>query len=155
MERLEALVDYYAHDKEKLQHHCKVLEHRCKLLEHRVAMMERMLDADYVVERMKLLGESEIYIYGGGYLGIQFFRSIRGIVKVFAVIDKSGKTKLDDSEIPVIDLVQFRSRYNDEIIIITPITFYREIRLELSEFIPQDRIRYIGDVLGVISNAIY
>lgn len=111
-------------------------------------MMGQLLDREYVKNKIEILGLSEIYIYGGGYLGIQLFNAVNQFVNILSVVDKSGKLLLDISGIPVIDLNEFKSVYNQQRVIITPIKHYKSIYTELSEFIPGNKMVCLGEFLG-------
>ena len=92
----------------------------------------------------------DVYIYGGRYLGIQLYNAINLFVNISGVVDKSGKLLLEISDIPIIDLNEFRSQYRQQRVIITPIKHYKSIYKELSEFVPKDKILYLGEFLGGI-----
>lgn len=113
-------------------------------------MMGRLLNVDYVKERVELLGTSEFYIYGGGYLGIQLYHITNKLVKVLAIVDKKGKLSVDIPEIPVIDTKIFKKSYRGQKVIVASIKFYCEIKKELSDFVPQSQIIYLGEFLGGI-----
>lgn len=134
MNVLENLIDIYARDVEIAN---------CKL-----DMMGKMLDTNYLKKRIGCLKVSELFIYGGGYLGIQFYRNICNAVNVLSVIDKSGRLVLDLDDIPVINISQLKKMYNGQKVIITPIMYYQEIKKELVSFIPEESILFLGEFLG-------
>ena len=113
-------------------------------------LMGQMLDREYVKNRLEMLELFDVYIYGGGYLGIQLYNAINLFVNISGVVDKSGKLLLEISDIPIIDLNEFRSQYRQQRVIITPIKHYKSIYKELSEFVPKDKILYLGEFLGGI-----
>ncbi len=113
-------------------------------------LMGKLLNINYVKRRIELLGLSDFFIYGGGYLGIQFYHTASKFVKILSVIDKKGKLAIDIPFIRVIDAVEFKEIYSGQKVIIASIKFYREIRNELSEFVPQSEIMYLGEFLGGI-----
>ena len=113
-------------------------------------LMGRLLDSDYVKSRVDLLKSSEIFIYGGGYLGIQFYNASHKLVKVLAIIDKKGKVQIDNLNIPVIDAKKFKIIYKGQKVIVASVRFYREIRKELLDFVPEDQILFLGEFLGGI-----
>ena len=103
-------------------------------------MMGKMLDKESLKKRLKAMHISDVYIYGGGYLGIQLYNAINDFINVLNVVDKSGKLLIDMPDITVINLEQFKSVYRQEKVIITPIKHYKSINMELSEFIPRDKM---------------
>lgn len=113
-------------------------------------MMGQMLNKKHMEHRIELLGVSDIYIYGGGYLGIQLYNAISQLVNVLNIVDKSGRLLMDIPNIPVMSLEKFRSVYRCQKIIITPIKHYQAIYRELSEFVPEDKMIFLGELLGGI-----
>ena len=113
-------------------------------------MMGKMLDARHIQKRIRLLGVDELYIYGGGYLGIQFYKAVYDMVQIPAIIDKSGGLLLDLPDIPVIDFEEFKKKYNGQKVIITPVKFYREIYGDLSSFVPLEQLVFLGELMGGI-----
>lgn len=112
--------------------------------------MGKLLDIEYVKTRLKLLGTSEIFVYGGGYLGIQFYNAAYKFVDILAVIDKKGKVQIDTLNIPVMDINRLKETYKGQSIIVASVRFYREIRNELLEFVPDTQIVPLGEFLGGI-----
>ena len=80
-------------------------------------MMGQMLDRENIKNKTKILGLSDIYIYGGGYLGIQLYNVINQYVNVLSIVDRSGKILIDLSDIPIISLENFKSVYKGQKII--------------------------------------
>ncbi len=113
-------------------------------------MMGQMLDKEYVKNRIEMLALSEVYIYGGGYLGIQLYNAVKQYVNVIDIVDKNGKTLIEIPDIPITDLENFKITYQGQKIIITPIKHYKQIYKELSEFVPKDKMIYLGEFLGGI-----
>lgn len=136
MDKIEELIDSYANDAE--------------IALFRFDMIGKMLNSDLIKERILLLGKSELYIYGGGILGIQLYRAVCDFVKVPAVIDKNGKLLLNIPDIPVIDPSEFQKQYHGQKIIITPIIYYEEIRKNLLKFVLKENIVFLGEFLGGI-----
>ncbi len=134
MEKIDELLDAYAYEMETVSSGYE--------------MMGRMLDRKYVESRLKLAGLSDMYIYGGGYLGIQLYYAISRSVNVFGVVDKSGRLLLDVPDIPVVSLEKFAEIYEGQNVIITPVKFYQSIFRELSEFVPEGKLMYLGEFLG-------
>lgn len=113
-------------------------------------MMGRMLDKEYLKGRIELLGLSEMYIYGGGYLGIQLYNAVNQFVDVLSIVDKSGRLLIEIPNIPVISLNELESVYCQQKVIITPMKHYKSIYTELSGFVPKDQMFYLGELLGGI-----
>lgn len=136
MEELDEILEEYAYESE--------------IFSASYELMGQMLDREYVKNRLEMLELFDVYIYGGGYLGIQLYNAINLFVNILGVVDKSGKLLLEISDIPIIDLNEFRSQYRQQRVIITPIKHYKSIYKELSEFVPKDKILYLGEFLGGI-----
>lgn len=113
-------------------------------------LMGKMLNVNLIKERIKKLSVSELYIYGGGYLGIQCYLSIFHLIKVLALIDRTGKLIIERNDIPVISFQKFQEVYNGQKIIITPIISYQEIKENLLVFVPENNILFLGEFLGGI-----
>lgn len=132
----EDLIDAYAYDAEIAS---------CKF-----NMMGKMLDLNYIKDRIALLGSQELYIYGGGYLGIQLYYAVINFVQNLAVIDKSGRLQLDLPDIPVLNISDFKKKYKNQNVIITPFAYYHEIRKDLLSFVPESKLLFLGEFLGGI-----
>lgn len=113
-------------------------------------LMGKMLDTKLIEERKKLFDISELYIYGGGYLGIQFYRSICDMAKIIAVVDKRGYSQVDIADILVIDQQMLKEMYRGEYIIIASVRYYQEIKKDLCFFVPENKVLYLGEFLGGI-----
>lgn len=111
-------------------------------------MMGKLLDRNQMASRIEELKIEELYIYGGGYLGIQLYRAVEGLVKVRSIVDKSGGLLLALPDLPVMDLDAWRQQYKDEWVIITPIKHYRAIYNELITFVPADKLLFLGELQG-------
>ncbi len=109
-------------------------------------MMGYLLNSNFVKKEVIKRNMSDIYIYGGGYLGIQLYRAIIPYVNVVAVVDKKGKLVIDSiDDISVINMDIFQRQYKNEIVILTPFKFYSEIYHELREFIMEDKIIFLEE----------
>jgi len=113
-------------------------------------MMGQMLDRKYIKSRAEIMGLLDIYIYGGGYLGIQLYDAISPYVNVLSIVDRSGKMLIEVPDIPVVALDEFKSVYKGQNVIITPVRHYKSIYMELSGFIPKNRMIFLGEFLGGI-----
>lgn len=111
-------------------------------------MMGQMLNKEHLKARIEILKLSDVYIYGGGYLGIQLYNAIKPFVNILNIVDKSGKLLADIPDISVISLDRFKDVYRQEQVIITPMKHYKSIYLELAEFVPEDKLLYLGELIG-------
>lgn len=110
-------------------------------------LMGKLLDLEHVKNRIELYALSEVFIYGGAYLGIQFYNAANRFVKIPAIIDKKGKPRIDNLNIPTIDIPKFREIYKGQTVIIASIRYYREIHRELLDFVPEHQIMFLGEFL--------
>lgn len=134
MEEKDELIDYYGYTAE--------LFNKC------YKMMGRLLNKSFVKRAVELRKMSEIYIYGGGYLGIQLYHAISPYVSVLSIVDKNGRLTIEAEDIPVISTETFRRSYKDELVIITPIQFYREIYNEIKDFVLDENILFVEELGG-------
>ena len=112
-------------------------------------MMGRLLDNNFVKREVKRREWSDIYIYGGGYLGIQLYRVISPLVNVLSLVDKKGKLLINNiNDIPVMDMSTLRGLYENQPVVITPLRFYREIYHDLKEFVAEDKTIFLEDFGG-------
>ena len=111
-------------------------------------MMGQMLDVAYVQSRLRFWEINELYIYGGGYTGIQLYNAAKEFANVQAIVDKTGALLVNIPDIPVINMEEFRSQYQNQKVIITPNKFYQEIQNDISSFVPQEKMIYLGEFLG-------
>lgn len=110
------------------------------------SMMGRLLDPNFVKQMTEKGNLSDIYIYGGGYLGIQLYRAISHVVNVLSLVDKKGKLLIDGlTDIPIMNMDNFQKKYNNQMVIVTPLKFYREIYHELKEFVSEDKIIFLEE----------
>lgn len=112
-------------------------------------MMGQLLDRNLVKKEVQKRALSDIYIYGGGYLGIQLYNAIVPYVNVLSVVDKKGKLMIKIEDIPIIDMCNFRAQYKDEMVIVTPLKYYREIYHELSTFVSDEKILFLEEFGGI------
>lgn len=111
-------------------------------------MMGRLLDKEFIKREIIKQNFSDVYIYGGGYLGLQLYQTMGTFVNILSIVDKSGKLLIDIKDIPVIDISVLRNQYKKQPIIVTPIKFYREIYHELINFVPRDKIIFLEQFGG-------
>lgn len=134
----EELIDAYAYE--------------MRIAECSFEMMGNLLDISYLKQRIKVLSLENIYVYGGGYLGIQFYNAVNNhnLVRVLAIIDKRGKLSVEIPEIPVITPVEFEKIYNGQKIVVASAKYFNEIKKYLNTFVSSDRILFLGEFLGGI-----
>jgi hypothetical protein len=106
-------------------------------------MMGRLLDKNFIKEEVQKRELSDIYIYGGGYLGIIPY------VNVLSIVDQKGKLMIDMEDISIIDMCSFQAQYQDEIVIVTPLKYYREIYRDLRMFVAKDKIIFLEEFGGI------
>lgn len=112
-------------------------------------MMGRLLDKNFIKEEVQKRELSDIYIYGGGYLGIQLYKAIIPYVNVLSIVDQKGKLMIDMEDISIIDMCSFQAQYQDEIVIVTPLKYYREIYHDLRMFVAKDKIIFLEEFGGI------
>lgn len=113
-------------------------------------MMGKLLDVDCLKKRIGYLNDNELYVYGGGYLGIQFYRACNKLIKILSIVDKQGCLRFDIPDIPVTNLDGLKKAYRGEKIIITSVRYYQEIQKDLLSFVPKSQILFLGEFLGGI-----
>lgn len=118
-----------------------------ELYQNMYELMGVMLDKTYVVKRLEEKKIDKIYIYGGGYLGIQFYNSVKDFITVLAIVDKSGGLKFSVDNVETVSIEEFRNRYNGEVVVITPIQFGEKIYEEIIQFVENERIYFIGEII--------
>ena len=128
------LIDIYAYEK--------------RLAECSYELMGKMLDPVAVEKGINFLNVPKIYIYGGGYLGIQLYRVSADLINVPAIVDKKGKLAFCIPDIPVISDKRLEAIYQGEKIVVASIQYYDEIKRELSRYVDPDHIIYLGEVFG-------
>lgn len=130
----DALLDIYAYEK--------------RVAECSYELLGKMLDPVAVQKGVDSLGASEIYIYGGGYLGIQFYRAASCFTHILAVVDRKKKLAFHNPDILLITPKQLQDRYHGEKIVVASVQYYEEIRERISLFVKPDHIIYLGEIFG-------
>lgn len=110
-------------------------------------MMGKLLEIEWVKERLQLYNIQSLYIYGGGYLGVQLYNVVHDMVNVKAVVDKNGILSVNVKGIRTISLDDFVKEYNGEKIIITPVKYYQRIKDDLSKLLNEKEILFLGEFL--------
>ncbi len=113
-------------------------------------LMGKLLDQDYLKKRLDSLNTPALYVYGGGYLGIQFYRACEGLINILSIVDKQGCLRLDITDIPVTNLDGLKKVYKGENIIVASVRYYQEIQQDLLSFVPEAKILFLGEFLGGI-----
>ncbi|MDE5699941.1 MAG: hypothetical protein K2I96_21475 [Lachnospiraceae bacterium] len=131
MEDKDALIDFYGYQSE--------------IWGRGYQMMGQLLDRNFVAHKVEKWNITNVYIYGGGYLGIQLYRAITPFSNVLSIVDKNGKLKVEIKDIPVMNLDIFRQYYKDEPVIITPLQYYKEICNELQDVVSMGKIIFLEE----------
>jgi hypothetical protein len=109
-------------------------------------MMGKLLDQEWVNERLILFQIFNMYVYGGTFLAAQLCHVVKDCVNVKGIVDKGGRCAIK-MDIPIYVLDEFKKIYLDEKVIITLPGYNREIKADLSSFIPEENIIFLGDFL--------
>lgn len=111
-------------------------------------MMKKLMDKRYISGRIKLFNIDELYIYGGGFLGLQLYYYAKDMFNVKAIVDINGKVVVNNEDIKnVITPDRLKEIYKNEKVIITPIQYYKQIFSDLSAFIPKENILNLGEFI--------
>lgn len=110
-------------------------------------MMGKLLESERVKARLQLYNIESVYIYGGGYLGIQLYNAIYNMTDIKAVVDKNGGLSVDIKGIRAISMDDLMKEYSGEKIIITPVKYYQAIKKDLLKFADEKEILFLGEFL--------
>lgn len=114
-------------------------------------MMGKLLETSNVKKRIEAYNIKDLYIYGGGYLGVQLYNAVKDIVNIKAIVDKSGGISVEENGIYSISFEEFINLYKNETVIITPVKYYKAIKKDLDKYIKDGNILFLGEFLeGVI-----
>lgn len=114
-------------------------------------MMGMMLEEERISKRIELHNIESVYIYGGGYLGVQLYNALVKKAKVKAIVDINGGLSVDVNGIRTITFEDLKKEYTGEKVIITPVKYYQTIKDSLMKFIDEDRILFLGEFLeGIV-----
>lgn len=124
----------------------------CRIESISYKLMGKLLEKEHIRERIELYKIDSLYIYGGGYLGIQLYNAVCDMVDVKGVVDKNGGLSVDVKDVRAISLEDLKNEYTEEKIIITPVKYYQAIKNDLLQFVKQDNILFLGEFLeGIVS----
>lgn len=113
-------------------------------------LLGKMLDEQFVVNRLKVFDIVNAYIYGGTYMAIQLFRASKNYVNIVGIVDKMNRMMINE-DVKVLTVEELRNVYNGEKIIITLPRFYSQIKSILIEFVDEVNIIYIGELIeGIV-----
>lgn len=111
-------------------------------------MMGELLRHDIIDKIVGTCQGSPIYIYGGGYLGIQLLRAIEDKLIVKAVVDQAGEC-LQKVNVRVIRPDQLNEKETRNCkVIITPIHVYDLIKKKLESFFREEDIWALCEIIG-------
>lgn len=119
---------------------------REELFQIKFELMGQLLRLDTVKKIVDEHAWQSIYIYGGGYLGIQTCYAFRHFTNVVGIIDQVGELIIPKEDINVFlpkDLVEI---HNDLPIIITPLEHAYIIQNELLKYMKEERIFYLNEL---------
>lgn len=125
-----------------------IYEYQSEIFSKSYYMMGKLLNNNFIKKEVQKRELSDIYIYGGGYLGIQLYKAIVPYVNVLSIIDRKEKSMIEMGDIAIIDMRSFRDQYKDETVIVTPLKYYREIYHELKMFVSEDKIIFLEEFGG-------
>ena len=119
---------------------------REELLRIKFELMGQLLSPDVVKGIVDEHAWQSIYIYGGGYLGIQACCAFRQFIDVPCVIDRAGGLMVPRDDIEVIFPEELAKTDNDLPIIITPLEYAGDIRNNLLNYRGEERIFYLNEL---------
>ena len=114
---------------------------------HCYNMMGKMLDLEFIKEKIQRNNIRKMIIYGGGYLGIQLYRSVNEYLETCIIVDKEGVLIVNCLDIEVENIDYLRKEYKGEYVVITPLRYYQEIKDDLKAIIPEDKLILLGELL--------
>lgn len=119
---------------------------RKELFQIKFELMGQLLRRDTVKRIVDTYAWQSIYIYGGGYLGIQAYDAFCHFIDVAGVIDRTGELLVPRDDIDVF-LPQDLAKMEDDLpIIITPLEYARDIRNDLLKYRSEERIYYLNEL---------
>lgn len=117
-----------------------------ELLQIKFELMGQLLRRDIVKRIVDMYKWQSLYIYGGGYLGIQAYDAFHHFINVAGVIDQKGELLVSRDDIQVF-LPQDLAKMEDDLpIIITPLEYARDIRNNLLKYGSEERIFYLNEL---------
>lgn len=113
-------------------------------------LMGKMLDKEFVKERLDMFHICDAYIYGGTYMASQLYRAAKNYINILGVVDKAGKMLINE-DIKILTLEDLRKCYDGEQVIVTPIRFYSQIKNDLIQFVDNKNVIFIGELFEGIN----
>lgn len=88
-----------------------------------------------------------LYIYGGGYIGIQAYKAFSRFVEIVGIIDRSGGLTIPIDGGKIYSLEEFVKEDDGRSpVVITPIESAQKIYQDLSDNVDEERIYYINEL---------
>lgn len=114
---------------------------------HSYNLMGKMLDIQFIKEKIKRYNMKKVIIYGGGYLGIQLYQALINSLNDCIIVDKEKKLVINNLDIKVKGIEFLENEYTGQYVIVTPLRYYQEIERELQSIIPKEKIMFLGEFL--------
>ncbi len=121
--------------------------HKAALFSLQYEMMGRLLDKDRIHDICFDRKWSEIFIYGGSYIGIQAFFMFSKFINVKAIVDRKRKLRINQEGVKVINIDEFYGLYSGEPVVITALRYANEIERDLNKNINSSNIFLINELL--------
>lgn len=113
----------------------------------RFELMGLMLDSVTIRSIIDIQKWKSLYIYGGGYMGIQAYRAFSPYTEIVGMIDRSGGLMIQIEGVKVYSLEEFVKEYDGKSpVIITPLESARAIYRDLIGYVNEERIYYINEL---------
>jgi len=119
---------------------------REELFQIKFELMGQLMRPEKVKSIIDAHAWQSLYIYGGGYLGIQAYNAFRRFIDVAGVIDRTGELLVPRDDITVFLPEELAKIKNDLPIIITPLEHARVIRNTLLDYRSEERIFYLNEL---------
>ncbi len=117
-----------------------------ELLQIKFGLMGQLLRRDKVKGIVDKYNWQSLYIYGGGYLGLQAYDAFGHFIDMAGIIDQTGELLLPRDDIDTF-LPQDLAKLEDDLpIIITPLEYACAIRNDLLKFRSEERIYYLNEL---------
>lgn len=118
-----------------------------ELYQIRFELMGMMLDSMMIGSIIDKWKWKSVYIYGGGYLGIQAYHAFSPYIQILGMVDRSGGIVIPIDEARVYSLEEFIEENDSKSpVIITPLESAKMIYQDLAAYIDEERIYYINEL---------